>query len=357
MSLLSLPHVAVVSEIGINHGGHLDTALEMIRVSADCGVDACKFQLFTAAQMYNRDAGSYKNSAGEYEIYSLIEDIELPPEWIPRLMAECAACGVEFLMTVCDLEGLAIMRAHGVPIVKVASSEIWYLDLFRAISKAGMDIVFSAGAATLGDIEEALSAYGRPEHACIMHCNASYPTARESVNMSVLQTLRLAFPQSMVGYSDHTLDPSEAPVAAVAMGTRVIEKHFTLDKKTSGPDHFYAMEPEELRQLVRDVRATETALAEGHIPALDPVLMGTSAKFVHPDEEYLRRFAYRSLYAAVDIRPGEPFTRENVAVLRAGQCPRGFHPRELDRLSGRESPVFLRQGTAISFDTLLGGGG
>jgi len=306
--------------------------------------------------MYQKEAGSYATGTGSTDdIYELVKKSELQEEWIPRLIEECEENEVRFLTTVYDLVGLEEMLGFSPDLLKVASYEIHYHQLFEKLGQLGIPIIFSSAGATIGDVDEALKAYGDPSNVCMMHCNGKYPADREMVNMNVLKTLHHAFPEASIGFSDHTEDPVEAPVAATALGAQAIERHFTLDQSASGPDHGFAIEPKGLDQLVDAVRQAQNRRAEeGASFDIDPVILGTSRKDTHEDEEYIRDFCYRSLYADSDIQEGEALTDDNVAVYRAGELPKGLHPNHLDDLMGLLSPRDLDEGTPITFKTLLG---
>ncbi len=347
--------VKIISEIGINHNGDLEKALEMIRVSADCGVDFCKFQLLKADEMYQEEAGSYSTGTGETDdIYDLVKKSELQKKWIPRLIEECEENEVRFLTTVYDLVGLDEILTFEPDLLKIASYEIHYHQLFEELGRLDIPIIFSTAGATIGDVDEALKAYGDPSNVCIMHCNGKYPADREMVNMNVLRTLRSAFPEASIGFSDHTEDPVEAPVAATALGAQAIEKHFTLDKSAPGPDHGFAVEPDGLDALVDAVREAEEKRATGGSFDLDSIILGTSRKDTHEEEQYIRNFCYRSLYADEDIDEGETFSEENIAVYRAGELDKGMHPKRLPDLVGHPSPRDIEEGAPITFETLLG---
>ncbi len=354
MSLFPDSRVRVIAEIGINHDGSLDKAVEMIRVSAAAGADFAKFQLLKADEMYPPGAGRYRNASGEFDIREVVRESELRAGWLDRLTAACREAGIGFLITVCDEVGLEEILPYRPALLKIASYEISHLPLFERLGALGIPIIFSTACARLGDIEEALAAYGAPERCCIMHCNGSYPAPRHIVNLRVLETLRRAFPRCVIGFSDHTLDPVEAPVGAVTLGARVIEKHITLDRRSPGPDHSFAIEPDELRRLVEAVRETERRVAAGDPPVVDPVLLGSSEKTVQAEEQYLRGFAFRSLFTRRAVRAGERFSRENLAVLRNGQKPPGLHPREFKNLLGRPCPRDLAAGEPVTWDDLLG---
>ncbi|MDA7512451.1 N-acetylneuraminate synthase family protein [Verrucomicrobia bacterium] len=343
-----------ISEIGINHDGSLEKALEMIRVSADCGADIVKFQMFQAHHMYTPKAGQYKAATGEMiDIYEVVKKMELPQDWIPELLKESKACGVEFLLTICDVESLERAVKNGVRYIKVASYEISHLPLFEAIGKTGLPVIFSTAGSCLGDVEEALMALGHQDNVCVMQCNGQYPAARHIVNMNVLKTLQYAFPDLSIGFSDHTEDPVEAPIAAVTLGAEYIEKHFTLDKASLGPDHCFAVDPAGLRRLVEAVRESERKTANGEVIDIDPIILGSSNKTMLTEEQYLCGFAFRTLYAKKDIHAGDVFSKENITVLRAGQQESGLHPRELKNLIGKRSPKGIEQHEPINWKSLL----
>ena len=347
-------NVNIICEIGINHDGSLKKAIEMIKVSAECGVDTCKFQLLKATEMYTPNSGIYENASGKFDIYKVVKDNEMGDDWLPVLIEECKKNGVEFLTTVYDLVGFEEIIKYHPRFLKLASYEISFVSLSNAIGGENIPLIISSAGSNLGDIEEAIKAYGSEENLTIMHCNGKYPAPRKMINMGVLNTFKLAFPNSKIGFSDHTEDPVEAPVAAVALGASVIEKHFTLDKKSPGPDHSFAVDPRGLKSMVDAIRFAENKISIGDKIEVDPIVYGTTKKITQPEEEYIRNFGYRYLYAAKDILEGELFTLSNLKVLRAGQLEKGFHPRELVKIINKKSPCFIRQGSPVNFTTLLG---
>ncbi len=353
MNYFNQDRVLIVSEIGINHDGSLDKAIEMIRVSAECGVDICKFQFLIADQMYPINAGTYTNEVGSFPIYDVIKKHEMPEHWIPKLRSACDKNQVGFLMTVCDLKGLNIVKKYKPEMLKIASSELSYLPLFREIGLTDIPLIFSSAGAKLGDIEEALEALNRTIDICLMHCNGKYPTPPEGVNMRVLDTYSRAFPDVVLGFSDHTENPVDAPLAALSMCAKVIEKHFTLDKSSPGPDHYFAVDPDGLKVMVDSIRMAEDKLRRGESLIVQENLLGQGAKLVNEHEQYLRDFCYRSLFAACDISKGDIFTRENIAILRNGELPKGVHPRELNSLLDQRVSYDIKKGEPINFNTLL----
>jgi sialic acid synthase SpsE len=353
MSILSIDKVQIISEIGINHDGSLSQAKEMIRVSAECGVDYAKFQLLKTDEMYTTKAGKYKNDSGTFDIQEVVKASELGQDWLPELISECDQHGIQFLTTVYDFIGLEEILKYNPHALKVASYEIQFIPLFKRLGELEIPIIFSCAAANLGDIEAALDAYGNPANTCLMHCNGKYPADPDMVNLNVMRTLQLAFPDCVPGFSDHTEDPVAAPVAATVLGARIIEKHFTLDKNMPGPDHSFAVNPEGLASLVKEVRIAEKRLKNDETIEVDEVILGSTAKKVHEKEGYLRKFAFRRIHAKTDIKGGETFTPENLGIFRSGQQEEGMHPREWEKLIGLPSPKDFEAGTPITLKRLL----
>jgi N-acetylneuraminate synthase len=342
--------VKIISEIGINHDGSLKKALEMIRVSAQCGVNICKFQLLKASEMYSRTSGTYENASGQYNIYDVVKKSELGKDWIPLLIEECNTCGVEFLTTIYDLKGLDEILPYKPKLLKLASYEISYIPLIREIGKNKIPLIISTAGSTLGDIEEAIIAYGDEKNLTIMHCNGKYPAPREMVNMAVLKTFALAFPDAKLGFSDHTEHPTEAPVASVMLGAQIIEKHFTLNKNDPGPDHSFAVDPEGLKAMVNGIRDTEFRIKRGEAVEIDPIIYGTSRKVTLADEQYIRDFCYRSIFARRNIEDGKIIKADDLIVLRNGQKQKGLHPKYLNELQGLVVNKNIKADEPINFN-------
>ena len=324
-------HVYIIAEIGINHNGAFDNCRRMIDAAADAGCDAAKFQLFTARHLYPRSAGTldWKDAAGEYSynIYEAAERFELPEAWIDGLMAHCAARKLDFLSSVSDEFGLRLIVDRGVKRIKLTSYTLTNIPLIEHCARTGLPLILSTGGSTISEVDDALSAVKKfHDDVAVLHCSIRYPTALQDCNLGVLDTFRYAFPGVTIGYSDHTTEVSDAPVQAVRLGARIIEKHFTLDKSMTGPDHFFALEPSELSRMVRDIRQTE---ADGADRNIDPVLYGNTARIPYPQEVYLREFAFTCLFAARPVRQGERISPADIAILRPGKKPRGLEPKYL----------------------------
>jgi sialic acid synthase SpsE len=329
--------VLIVAECGINHNGRLDMALQMIARAAAAGADAVKFQLFRADGMYTPRAGLYPTATGEMvPIYQLMEEMQLPESWLQPLSRACRDEGVEFIMTVCDEQCVALMDEVDFDVYKVASYEVAHLPMLEAIARRDKPVFLSTGSTTLAEVQEALGTLSpdgrRPVG--LFQCTAKYPAPLEALNLRVIAAYADLFPHVIPGFSDHSIDPLQAPVQAVYHGARVIEKHFTLDRNLPGADHSFAVEESHLREMIAAIREAEQRLAAGAEPALDELLAGEADKRLGEIEGGLRHFAYRGVFSLRDIAAGEAFSPENLRVLRPGELPQGLHPRHFTELVG-----------------------
>jgi N,N'-diacetyllegionaminate synthase len=326
--------VYVVAEAGSNHNGSYEQALRLVDVAVEAGADAVKFQNFKAARLYTRTAGESDYLQVRRSIYDIIEEMEMPEAWVPRLAAYCGERGIEFLSSPFD-EASADLLAPHVNAFKVASYEMTHAPLLRHLARYGKPMIVSTGTADLDEVLRALDVIvgAGNEQIVLLQCTASYPTPLDAVNARAITTLREATGRP-VGLSDHSRDPVVAPTVATALGACLIEKHFTLSNRLPGPDHQFAVEPQELALLVRSVRDAEQAL-------------GSGGKAVLPVEQELRAFARRSIFATRAIAPGETLDAAAIAVLRCGKQGHGLDPDQYDGLLGR---VAAR---AIAADSLV----
>lgn len=338
--------VFVIAEAGSNWrmgtpARDLEMAFRLIDAAAEAGADAVKFQTYRARTVYVTGAGAsdYLAETGEERsINDIFEDLEMPYEMIPRLAEHAAAASIEFMSTPFSLEDLAAVdpwvRRH-----KVASYELCHVRLVQAAAATGKPLIMSTGAATVGDIEFGVStarASGATD-ITLLQCTASYPAPPESLNLGSIPWLMEAFGVH-AGLSDHSTDPVVAPTAAVALGATVIEKHFTIDRRLPGPDHPFAIEPDELAHMVRSVRAAAAAVGDG-------------IKAVAAAETELRAFAVRAIQATRGIGAGEALVEGvNLDVLRPGRRTAGLHPRHLDALAGRRAARDIAAGDGIGAD-------
>jgi sialic acid synthase SpsE len=334
--------VFVIAEAGANHNRSLKTARRLIDVAVRAGADAVKFQTYSGAGMYSKytpEIGYIRKRRlarrGE-TIRDLIDRISLPRDWQKRLAAYCRRRKIIFLSTPFDLEAVDQLDRLGVPAFKIASFEINHIPLIRHAAGKKKPLLLSTGMADLADIETALGAAAScgNRKVALLHCAINYPPRYQDVNLRAMETMRLAF-DLPVGFSDHT-PGSTVAVAAAALGARIIEKHFTLSRKLPGPDHPFALEPDELAAMVRAVRETEQAL-------------GSSIKRRTPAEEELYRKARRGLVAACEIPAGRRITRKMLAVKRPGY---GISPVEIARVVGRRARRDLREDEILTWEML-----
>lgn len=314
----------VIAEAGSNHNGSLEQAKRLIDVAAVARASAVKFQLFRADRLYPRTAGSSEYLKLPKSIYDVIEAMELPYEWLPELAAHCRTQGLSFMASVFDEESVDRLDPH-VEVFKIASYEMTHLPLVRYVAKKGKPVIISTGTSDLEEVAETVDEFLATGNRdlVLMQCTAAYPAPSDSLNVRAVVTLKSTFGVP-VGLSDHSRDPIVAPLAAVALGANLIEKHYTLSNELPGPDHRFALEPAELRLMIEKVRETELAL-------------GTGVKAIQPVEAELRRFARRSVFTLRDVAAGEMFTRDNVAVLRCGTLASGVPPKRFDAILGRRA--------------------
>jgi sialic acid synthase SpsE len=337
------PHVFVIAEAGSNwRVGAPDRDLQMARALVDAaaaaGADAVKFQTFRARDTYVAEAGAsdYLAAIGiERSINEIIADLEMPYEMLGEIAAHCESAGIEFMSTpfsVADTDAVdPHVRRH-----KVASYEINHVRLLQRLAATGKPLLISTGAATEEDIDFSMTTVrdAGAQDVTLLQCTASYPAPPESLNLAVIPWLSARFGVP-AGFSDHSRDPIVGPVAAVAMGATVIEKHFTIDNRLPGPDHAFAIEPKELAAMVNAIRSAELARGDG-------------VKVVGPQEIELRDFAVRAIQATRDIEPGDLFIEgDNIDVLRPGKRSIGLHPRYLDSLKGRRAARHIAAGEGL----------
>jgi len=330
----------IIAEAGSNHNGDLNIAKKMIDVASDAGADAVKFQTFRAEKLYPEHSGSADYLKTKKSIYQIIKEMEMPYDWIPELFEYCRGVGITFLSTPFDEESADKLEEVGIEAFKIASYESIHLPLIRHVAKKGRPIIMSTGLANLGEIEESLDAIystGNKDVA-LMHCIAKYPAPIEYTNIRVLDTLKSAF-SIPVGLSDHSRDPFIVPYAAVARGADIIEKHFTLDNNLEGPDHKFAVEPHELKDMIRGIRAVESAL-------------GNPVKRVTPVEEELYKFGRRCIFAIEDIKRGNTFTEKNIRILRTGKLKPGLKPKYWDIILSKRAAKDIKKYECLTWDKI-----
>jgi N,N'-diacetyllegionaminate synthase len=330
--------IFIIAEAGVNHNGSLDCAKDMVKVASKAGVDAIKFQTFRAEKLVTKDAikADYQiKTSGQSETqFEMLKKIELSAESHLELMECCRLNQIEFLSTPFDLTSIDLLVKMGLNKWKIPSGEITNLPYLRKIASLGRQIILSTGMSDLREIEDALDVLTgggiARENITVLHCNTEYPTLMKDVNLKAMQTIKSAFPGIHVGYSDHT-EGIEVPIAAVAMGATIIEKHFTLDKNMTGPDHKASLEPDELTAMVKAIRNIEKAI-------------GSDIKKPSPSELKNKPIARKSIVAAKNIQKGESFTKENLTVKRPGT---GISPILWDEIIGQRASKNYQQDELI----------
>jgi N,N'-diacetyllegionaminate synthase len=317
--------VYIIAEAGVNHNGDVQTALKLVDVAAKAGVDAIKFQTYVTENLVTSKAkqADYQivnlgNTDGQY---AMLKKLELSFEDFHKLKKYCDSKKIQFLSTAFDNDSIDFLNNLGLEYWKIPSGEITNLPYLRRIGAFKQKVILSTGMASLGEVEAAINVI-KTAGTChndisLLHCTTEYPAAIHEVNLKAMVNMGLAFNMEY-GYSDHTKG-IEIPIAAVAMGARIIEKHFTLDKNMPGPDHAASLEPLELSAMIRAIRNTTEALGDG-------------IKRASPTEIKNREIARKCIVAKHQINIDEILTEENITVKRAGN---GISPMYWDSVIGK----------------------
>lgn len=320
--------VLIIAEAGVNHNGSMDNAFRLIEAAAAAGADYVKFQTFKAAKLVSKTAqqAEYqeKNMGGKSTQFEMLKKLEITEEQHYLLKAHAEKNNIRFLSTGFDEESVDFLDNLGMDLFKVPSGEITNYPYLKHIAAKKKPVILSTGMTTLGEIENAVNVLldnGIPkENIQILHCNTEYPTPMKDVNLRAMNTIKVAFGVG-VGYSDHTLG-IEIPVAAVALGAEVIEKHFTLDKEMEGPDHKASLNPVELQQMVSAIRNVELAMS------------GDGYKQPSESEKKNMAVARKSIHLRQDIAQGTVITEKDLLMIRPGD---GISPFEMDKIVGRKA--------------------
>lgn len=320
--------VIIIAEAGVNHNGRYELAKQLIEKANEAGADYVKFQTAIPEKVISRFAemAEYQqaNIGVKESQLDMVRKITLHHSKFEELSHYCNQVGIKFMSTPFDLTSIDVLASLNLDYMKVPSGEITNLPYLRKIAKLGIPVIMSTGMSTLGDIEDALNVLVsnglNDSQISLLHCNTEYPTPYEDVNLNAMLTLKQCF-GLRVGYSDHTKG-IEVPIAAVAMGAEIIEKHFTLDKTLPGPDHRASLEPQELKSMVDSIRNIEKAVG------------GNGMKRVSNSERKNISIARKSIIAARDIKKGEVFTEDNLTVKRPGS---GISPMRWDEVIGTKA--------------------
>lgn len=329
----------IIAEIGANHNGEIQIAKKSIDAAKECGVDAVKFQTYTAKELIADldrlvTMGPKGNQVTE-RIEDMFNKVTLKREAHSEVFNYAREVGLEVFSTPFSLDGVNFLNNLDVNCFKIAASDIDYLDLLKEIAKTNKLVMLSLGKCTIGEADMAITTL--EENGCeklvIMHCVSQYPSRIEDMNLKVITSLKNLYPEHIIGFSDHSMG-NTAALGAVALGARVIEKHFTIDKKLSGPDHWFSMDPFEMKSLVTEVRNLETA-------------MGSSRKKILRCEESGRYNSIRSLVINKDLKCGDKIREEDLIALRPGY---GIKPYDKEKIIGMKVQRDIKKLTVLTWD-------
>ena len=325
--------VFIIAEAGVNHNGSLGLAKKLVDKALEAGVDCIKFQTFKSENLVSMSAqmAEYqKENLGKDESqYKMLKELEISFEEFKELKKYCEEKNIMFLSTPFDLESCDFLNDLDMKIFKIPSGEITNLPYLRKINSLGKKVILSTGMANLNEIQDALKVLKDCE-VSLLHCTTEYPCPYDNVNLNAIDTLRKEF-KLEVGYSDHT-QGIEVPIAAVAKGATIIEKHFTLDRNMEGPDHKASLEPNELKQMVTSIRNIEKAFGNG-------------TKEPQECEKKNIEIARKSIVAKINIKKGEIFTENNLTTKRPGS---GISPMKWDFIIGKTATKDYQEDELIS---------
>lgn len=321
-----MKHVIIIAEAGVNHNGSFELAKKMVDAAKEAGVDYVKFQTFNPKKLVSRYAEKaeyQKETTGSNETQlQMLQKLTLTEDNFLSLRDYCREVGIGFISTPFDLDSIAFLETFDMDFWKVPSGEVNNLPYLEAIARTKRKVVMSTGMCDMNEIQDAIEVLEKngTTDITLLHCNTQYPTPYEHVNLSAMNSIRDALHKE-VGYSDHT-QGIEVPIAAVAMGATVIEKHFTLDKNMEGPDHKASLNPIELQQMVMAIRNIEQAIGNG-------------LKEPSSSEMANKAVARKSIVASRDIKQGELFSEENLTTKRPGT---GISPMKWYEVIGKVAP-------------------
>lgn len=329
--------VFIIAEVSANHGQNFDKAVNMIKEAKKCGADAIKFQTYTPDTMTINSKNSYFRIKhpkwGGQTLYELYKKAYIPWQWLKKLKKVADDLGIVFFATAFDKTAVDFLEELKVPFHKIASFELVDLPLIKYLGETKKPLIMSTGMATVIEIKEAVNVARKAgaKDITLLKCVSSYPANPEEMNLLIIPDMEKKF-KCAVGLSDHTLGTAVS-IAAVALGAKVIEKHFTLSRKIKTPDSFFSIEPKELKELVDNIRIVEKAIGE--------------VKYGLTDGEKQSKIFRRSIFVIKDIKKGEKFTEENIRSIRPGY---GLHPRYFNKIIGKYASKDSKCGLPITWD-------
>lgn len=337
--------VIIIAEAGVNHNGDIELARKLIDIASEAGVDYVKFQTFKAENLVSKDAkmadyqkNNIGTSAGDSQ-YQMLKKLELSYDDFRDLKKYCEIKKVKFLSTAFDLESIDFLNELGIDLFKIPSGEITNYPYLVKIGKFNTSVVLSTGMCNMSEISEAIDVLVKSgtnrQNITILHCTTDYPTKMGDVNLNAMLEIKKVF-NLPIGYSDHTLG-IDVPIAAVAMGAEVIEKHFTIDKKMNGPDHKASLNGDELKQMVLSIRNVSNSL-------------GSSNKQPTKTEIENILVARKSIHLAKDIEVGQEIKEDDLVMKRPGN---GISPMKMDSIIGKKAKVKLSKDSLLNYEDLV----
>ncbi len=340
-SLITLANTVIIAEAGVNHNGDLILAKKLVDAAAEAGADYVKFQTFKAEKLVAKNApkAAYQKvniKDGDDTQFAMLKKLELKEEWHQELIDYCAGKNIKFLSTGFDNDSLEFLHSLGIQLAKVPSGEITNLPYLKKVAVLFPEIIMSTGMADIEEIREALNVLlqngAQREKITILHCNTEYPTPMKDVNLKAMLHIQKEF-NIAVGYSDHTIG-IEVPVAAVALGACVIEKHFTISRNMEGPDHKASLEPAELKSMILAIKNIEIALGDGiKKPSLS--------------EQKNKAVARKSIVAAKSLSVGHIIQQDDLAIKRPGN---GIPPMLMDTVIGKQLKKAIKEDELLTYE-------
>jgi N,N'-diacetyllegionaminate synthase len=336
----NLQHCYLIAEIGVNHNGDMGLAKKMIDEAINSGADAVKFQTFNAELLVSKATPKVRyqqvTTSPDETHYEMIKKLELSVEQHFFLKDYCDEKGVDFISTPYDQSSVDLLERLGVQQYKIASADLVDLELLRYVASTNKPVLLSVGMASLGEVEDAIETFSSYDQGdlLLMHCVSNYPCTDVGLNLNVINTLQSAFGYQ-VGYSDHSIG-SQSAVLSVALGVKVIEKHFTLDKSFLGPDHKASSTPEEFLALSKAVRRAE-------------LMLGNGVKRCQPEELEMATVSRKSIILARNIECGDIIKRDDLIMMRPGT---GLMPKEVNKVIGKKARYNLSKNHVLLWDDI-----
>lgn len=329
----------IIAEIGANQNNNIEDIKRIVKTAKECGVDAVKFQTYTAEELLtDREriiTWGKKGKEKSQTIANMFDEIKFDRDKHKEIFSYAKSLGLIVFSTPFSVDGVNFLNGLNVPCFKVASSDVNYTDMLVEIAKTKKPVILSLGKCSLSEADRAISLLQESgcEELILMHCVAQYPSPMDEMNLKVIESLKVMYPECLIGFSDHSIGITAA-IGAVALGARVIEKHFTLDKNLDGPDHWFSMDPVEMKSLVSEIRNLESA-------------MGSSRKRVLSCEQTEKEVSTRSLVINRNIKNGEQVKADDLVMLRPGW---GISPFDKEKVIGLKVTKNINKGTVLTWD-------